>query len=175
MAVAGEKFEKGLNGIKGFPKIDGVDFNAVFASGVSAPAGSVTRLNSSGELALGVGTAFAMPLFTFHNSDDLSVSHTLGGNPATDKKAWITTDPVGRVLCIPAIAAVELTTTVFKTDDSYVPNAALKSDTTGDYAGMIRTGTHGTDTIVGVVSRGVIDNVYGYDCVAFWPVFLPPQ
>ena len=43
-------------------------------------------------------------------------------------------------------------------------------------AGKLDVGTLYTDMIVGIVSRGVVDNGYGHDAVAFWPfpVFPTP-
>ena len=64
--------------------------------------------------------------------------------------------------------------TNYVTNAQYAPNDHLTSATgSGASAGKLVAGTLGTDTICGVVSRGVIDNGYGYNALAFWPVYLP--
>ena len=118
---------------------------------------------------LGVGTSNAMPMFTFHASDDPTVSGN-GGDASVDAGVWVPINPTGTGMALPAAGAYELVSTHYKTDDVYAPNTLLKSDAAGAQIGKISVGTLGTHTIVGMVSRGVVDNGYGHNAVAFWPL-----
>ncbi len=172
--------EKTLNAVKGWPNPHAVDFTAVFAQSVLDAVdvvrpGSCVHLNDTGELELGVGSLDVMPMFTFFSSDDPVVVN-FGGDPATKKGGWVAVTPTGQMLCLPAKIAAELVSTEFDPDeeDDLTPNALLTSPTSGGNAGKLVVGTKYTDTICGFVSRGVVDNGYGYDAIAFWPwVILP--
>ena len=76
-------------------------------------------------------------------------------------------------MALVATGAYELTSTEFVAD-TYAPNDALTSDTAGANAGLLKKGTMYTDMIVGIVSRGQVDNGYGFDSIAFWPVAVFP-
>lgn len=158
-----------LNALKGWPQMAAVDFHTVFDPDIAVrvPAGSVVHLNSDGQYELGVGTLSVMPLFTFAASDDPTVTND-GGDPATEKGVWVPIAPTGQAMSLVATGAYELVSTNFVAG-SYPPNAKLTSPTSGGSAGKLTTGTIYTDMIVGVVSRGVVDNGYGYDGLAFWP------
>lgn len=164
-----------LNALKGWPQPAAVDFHTEFASDIAdrVPAGSCVHLNDDGMYELGVGTLPVMPLFTFQASDDLDVSND-GGDPATDKGVWIGINPTGQCMSLVAIGAYELVTTAFVPGD-FNPNDPLTSPTSGANAGLLTVGTMYTDMIVGIVSRGVVDNGYGYDAVAFWPFPVFPN
>jgi hypothetical protein len=114
-----------------------------------------------------------MPLFMFNGSNDQDVVND-GGDPATEKGVWIGISPTGQAMSLVSVGAYELVSTAF-VPGTYNPNDHLTSDATGADAGLIRVGTLWTDCVCGVVSRGVVDNGYGYDAVAFWPVYLPPH
>ena len=164
-----------LNALKGWPQPAAVDFNTEFAddlAGTTVLAGTVVRLNSAGKYALGVGSLSVMPLFLFHNSDDPDVVNE-GGDPATEAGVWIAISPTGQATALVAVGAYELVSTRY-VSASYPPNTHLTSPTSGSNAGKLVAGTPYTDTIVGVVSRGVVDNGYGYQALAFWPYYLPP-
>jgi len=186
-----------LNALKGWPQMAAVDFNAaldstVLGNGASGQgptrvqAGSVVHINSSGNFKLGVGTKNVMPMFLFNASDDPDVMND-GGNAATTKGVFIAISPTGQMMALVAIGAYELVTTAYDTSVSYAPNAPLTSgdqssggqiNQTGGLstyqpnAGLITAVAYtaiGTDMIVGICSRGVVDNGYGTDAVAFWP------
>lgn len=158
-----------LNALKGWPQPAAVDFHTEFDPGIGAVvlAGSVVHLNPSGKYVLGVGNLQVMPLFTFNSSDDPDVVND-GGNAATTKGVWIAISPVGQAMSLVAVGAYELVSTQF-VSDTYAPNDALTSATSGDDAGKLAKGTIGTNMIVGLVSRGIVDNGYGNDALAFWP------
>lgn len=167
-----------LNALKGWPHMAAVDFSAKFSATILAarvPAGAVVSLNPSVEYVLGVGNTNRMPLFTFNASDDPDVVND-GGDPTTEKGVWVGMTPSGAALAFPAVIAAELVSTNYDTDNpaDYVPNAKLTSPVeVSALAGKLVLGTLGTHTIVGVVSQGIVNNGYGTDAVAFWPVFLP--
>jgi|SRR5262245_4680644 len=169
--------EKTLNALKGWPQPAAVDFHSRFddaalaALGVTrVEQGSVVRLSATGLYLLGVGNINCMPMFTFQASDDPDVLN-YGGNPATKKGAWIPVSPTGQVMALPANGAYELVSTAFIEADraNLVPNALLTSPSSGANAGRIGIGIKGTNLIIGICSRGIVDNGYGYDAVAFWP------
>ena len=163
-----------LNALKGCPQPAAVDFNTEFAAGIATVVlpGSVVHLDSTGRYALGVGTLKVMPLFMFNGSDDPDVVND-GGDAATDKGVFIAINPTGQAMALVAVGAYELVSTAFVAG-TYNPNDALTSDTTGANVGLLRVGTMHSDMIVGIVSRGVVDNGYGYDAVAFWPLPVFP-
>lgn len=166
-----------LNALKGWPNPAAVDYHTEFdetLANVVVPPGSVTHLNSEGKYVLGVGTQAVMPLFMFNGSHDLDVRND-GGDAATEKGVWIPISPTGQAMSLVAIGAYELVSTAFVEDD-YAPNDPLTSalGTTGN-AGKLAVGVLYTDMIVGFVSRGVVDNGYGHDAVAFWPFPVFPN
>ena len=161
-----------LNALKGWPSPHALDFAAELSesiAGANLPvlSGTVVRLNASGKYELGVGTAKVMPLFLFNNSDDPDVQND-GGDAATEKGVWVEVTPSGKAMALVATGAYELTSTEFVAD-TYAPNDALTAGTAGATAGHLAKGTMYTDMIVGIVSRGEVDNGYGSDALAFWP------
>ena len=165
-----------LNALKGWPQPAAVDFHTEFASTISSVvlAGSVVRLNSAGKYELGVGTNAVMPMFVFNNSDDPDVVNE-APDAATEKGAYVPINPTGQAMALVAVGAYELVSTAY-VDADYSPNDPLTAATTGANAGKLVAGTLYTDMIVGIVSRGVVDNGYGHLALAFWPfpVFPTP-
>ena len=161
-----------LNALKGWPSMTALDYSAEFDSScfslvTEVLPGSVVSLNSSGKYVLGVGTSNVMPLFVFNGSNDPDVQNE-GGTAATDKGVWIAINPTGQALALVATGAYELVSTAYESG-SYPPNTPLTSRTTTANAGKLKSGTIGTDMIVGIVSRGLVDNGYGTTGLAFWP------
>lgn len=177
MAAPRQMTANTLNALKGWPQPAAVDFHTEFDDAITEVvlAGSVVHINSAGKYALGVGTTPVMPLFMFNNSDDPDVINE-GGDPATEKGVWVSISPTGQAMALVAVGAYELVSTAF-VDGDYAPNDPLTSDLSGGGdPGLLQVGTLYTDMIVGFVSRGVVDNGYGHDAVAFWPhpVFPTP-
>jgi hypothetical protein len=78
------------------------------------------------------------------------------------------------MMALVATGAYELASTAFVAG-TYTPNMPLTSPLAPSAnAGLLQEGTIGTDMIVGLVSRGVVDNGYGYDAIAFWPCPIFP-
>lgn len=172
MAAPRQMTANTLNALKGWPQPAAVDFHTEYADScfdeVSVVlAGSVVHIDSTGKYALGVGNDKVMPLFTFNNSDDPDVVNE-GGDPATEKGVWIAISPTGQAMALVAVGAYELVSTAFVAG-AYYPNDPLTAAKTGANAGKLAAGVMHTNMIVGLVSRGVIDNGYGHDALAFWP------
>jgi hypothetical protein len=177
MAAPRQMTEHTLNALKGWPSPHAVDHAAPLSESIDVAnlpvlGGSVVRLNAAGKYELGVGTLNVMPLFLFQNSDDPDVQND-GGDPATDKGVFVAITPSGKAMALVASGAYELTSTEF-VDDTYAPNDPLTSAIAGATAGKIKKGTLYTDMIVGIVSRGKVDNGYGFDAIAFWPTPVFP-
>lgn len=172
-----------LEHLKGVtPGVNYVDFRAKLSANVTIDPvykGRVVHLNSEGEYEMGVGTQAVMPLFLLSNSDDPDVRRT-GGDPATEKGIWRAGIPTGAMSALVAIGGFELLSTEFVAG-SYPPNThltAAASNSNASTGGVLTSGTLGTDTICGVVSRGVMAHKVGIanpDALAFWPVYIPPQ
>lgn len=177
MAAPRQMTANSLNALKGWPQMNAVDYTATFASSIPAGdlpvlAGSVVSLNSAGQYILGVGNTKVMPLFLFNNSDDPDVAND-GGNAATTAGVFIPIGPTGQALALVATGPYELVSTAFVTG-SYPPNTALTAALSGSAnPGKLQTGVINTNMIVGIVSRGVVDNGYGRSALAFWacPIF----
>jgi hypothetical protein len=165
-----------LNALKGWPQPAAVDYHTEFDESIVTEVlpGSVVHLNSAGKYALGVGTTPVMPLFMFNGSRDPDVINE-AGDPATEKGVWVPINPTGQAMALVAVGAYELVSTTF-VDGTYDPNDPLTAALAGADAGKLVVGTLYTDMIVGFVSRGVVDNGYGNDALAFWPfpVFPTP-
>jgi len=83
--------------------------------------------------------------------------------------------PTGQALALVAVGAYELVSTAFVAG-SYPPNTPLTANKSGSAApGKLRSGTLYTNMIVGIVSRGVVDNGYGKNALAFWPCPVFPN
>ena len=175
MAAPRQMTANTLNALKGWPQPAAVDFHTEFDASVEVEVlpGSVVHLNDDGKYELGVGTLPVMPLFMFNGSNDPDVQNE-GGDPATEKGVWVAINPTGQAMSLVAIGAYELVSTAF-VDGTYNPNDPLTSDLNGADAGKLQVGTLYTDMIVGFVSRGVVDNGYGHDAVAFWPFPVFPN
>lgn len=166
-----------LNAIKGWPQQAAVDFHTEYDASITGTVlpGSVARLNSSGKYLLGVGTNSVMPLFLFHGNTELGVVN-YGGNASITRGTWQAILPAGQAMSLVGIGAYELVSTAFVTGQTYNPNTPLTSPDAGANAGKLTPGTLYTDMIVGITSRGVVNNGYDADAVAFWPfpVFPTP-
>lgn len=164
-----------LNALKGWPAPAAVDYHTEFDSAITDEVlpGTVVHLNSEGKYALGVGNDPVMPLFMFNGSNDPDVQNE-GGDAATEKGVWIAINPTGQAMALVAVGAYELVSTAFVAG-TYDPNDPLTAAKTGGDAGKLAVGTLYTNMIVGLVSRGVVDNGYGEDALAFWPFPVFPN
>jgi len=107
-------------------------------------------------------------MFLFSNSDDPDVAND-GGDASTDAGVFVPISPTGQAMALVAVGAYELVSTAY-VSASYAVNAPLTADlAAGANPGLLQGGTLYTDMIVGFVSRGVVDNGYGKNALAFWP------
>lgn len=173
-----------LNALKGWPQMAAVDFHSELATTILTAVlpGSVVHLNSAGKYELGVGNDSVMPMFTFQHSLDPDVINE-ADDAATVKGAYVPVNPTGQLMALPAVGAYELVSTTYDDTQDYPPNTPLTAATGTSQdianallAGVLTPGTLYTNMIVGLVSRGVVDNGYGAAAVAFWPfpVFPTP-
>jgi hypothetical protein len=179
MAAPRQMTANTLNALKGWPQMNAVDYHSTFASTIPAGdlpvlAGSVVSLNSTGEFILGVGNTKVMPMFLFNNSDDPDVVND-GGDASVTRGVYVPISPTGQAMALVAIGAYELVSTAF-VDGSYPPNTPLTANLSGSAApGKLRAGVINTNMVVGLVSRGVVDNGYGKNALAFWPIPVFPN
>lgn len=176
MAAPRQMTSKTLNALKGWPQPAAVDFHAEFDATLAAIEvlpGSVVRLGSNGKYLQGVGNLKVMPLFMFNGSKDPDVINE-GGDAAVDKGVFVPINPTGQAMALVAVGAYELVSTAF-VSDTYAPNDALTSASSGGNAGLLSKGTMWTNMIVGIVSRGIVDNGYGHNALAFWPFPVFPN
>jgi len=173
MAAPRQMTANTLNALKGWPQMNAVDYHAELDSGIPGAdlpvlAGAVVQLNATGNFILGVGTDSVMPLFLFNSSDDPDVSND-GGGASTDAGVFVPISPTGQAMALVAVGAYELVSTAYVAA-AYAPNDPLTADKSGGgNPGLLQGGTMYTDMIVGLVSRGVVDNGYGKNALAFWP------
>jgi hypothetical protein len=162
-----------LNALKGWPSQSAVDYSTKLDSSITTTvlAGSVVHVDpTSGHYKLG-NAADQVPLFTFQNSDDPDVAND-GGDAAADKGVWVPVSPSGNIMALVATGAYELTSTQYDgVAGDFSPNVPLTGLATGKIDATAYNSGLG---VCGVVSRkGLQDNGYGHDCIAFWPYFLP--
>lgn len=135
------------------------------------PDGRVMHVNADSELETGA-QGFVMPLFLVRAGGALDVVND-GGD---DYEAVL---PSGVTTAIVATCGMELASAQFDADQTYYPNDKLrgiKANSTEATGGLLtnQTITLGTNTICGVVSRGVQRNAQTRrDMLYFWPVFIP--
>jgi len=175
MAAPRQMTANTLNALKGWPQMNAVDYHAAIDPSVCHPilAGSVVHLNCSGNFVPGVGSNAVMPLFIFNSSDDPDVSND-GGDASTTPGVFIPISPTGQAMALVAVGAYELVSTAY-VPCSYLPNDALTSCQGGPNAGKLEKGELYEKMIVGIVSRGVVDNGYGKNSLAFWPFPVFPN
>lgn len=135
------------------------------------PQGAVVHLDENYEFAAGVGTDNVMPILLASAVYEPDITMDIP-DPATDVDAWVGMPSVGKCLGLPASGGFEILSTCY-VDATYAPNDPLTAAKSGGDKGKLVAGVIGTDMIVGLVSRGVMKNGYGYDALAFWtcPIF----
>lgn len=180
MAAPRQMTQYTLNALKGWPNPAALDFEAKLNSAITerVQQGSCVHVDSAGTFSMGCDDTDLnpMPLFTFHASDDPDVTNE-APDASSVSGAFVPIAPTGVMMALVASGAYELVSTNYDSSGDFVPNDKLTSDTgtdpaTGD-AGQLKEGTLGTNVICGVVSRGVVNNGYGHNALAFWPCFLP--
>lgn len=158
-----QMFDNLLEPIKGWFHISALDKDVVPVdlTDTRLIAGRVVSLDSAGKAVPGLA-ANAMPLFLWQNATDFDVFRDAGGIGG------------GKLNTLVATGGYELQTTEFQTG-TFNPNTFLTADAPGAGAdiGKIKPGVVATDTILGIVSDGQLNNENGKAVVQFWTYFLP--
>lgn len=142
-------------------------------------------LGSAGSL-----TAAQTPLILHRSETSFDVVNgatAANGAPAAGQTigtyGWVAGIPTGNIGALVCTGPIEIESTEFDTTDTFNPGQPLKSPTyaqgaanagllyghrnwSGGGNGQV---TLGTDTVVGLVSRGSRTNNYGVAVLAFWP------
>lgn len=176
--------EKHAVAVKGFTdRKSPLQVVAPLAATVSTPvnAGRVVHLNNSYEFELGASKQ--MPMFLLQGSEDWDVKPP---GPQTASGAFLAqgTHTENHLSALVATGGFEIATTEFDGAQTYAINDFLRADANGlltnqNSAGTGKVQPYGSDTVVGVVSRGVQDNFYReYDVnlpkqLYFWTIYLP--
>lgn len=135
------------------------------------PDGRVVHVNADSEFETGA-KGFVMPMFLLRQGDALDVV-----NPGGDD--WQAIEPSGVNTAIVATCGYEIASAEFDDEQTYYPNDKLRgvlANSTLATGGLLtnQTITLGTNTICGVVSRGVARNPQTKrDMLYLWPVFIP--
>ena len=150
-----------LNALKGWPGPWALDKDADLEADETIYKGMCIYINASGNFQAGLECG-SMPIIAVRNSDGSDV-RTSPGNMTG-----------GKMTGIVVTGGYEIETTEFDEDLSYPPNTALTATNTGTDRGEITVGTFYDDTILGVVSDGVVTAPYSQSMLRFWSYFLPP-
>ena len=167
-----------LNAFKGWPAPHAIDGHYPINADEETPVyqGTCMALDADLTLVRGVGTSGDMPWWLFPSSEDADVKNN-GGDAETENRTWHGTSPGGDALVLCGLACYELVTSEFVEASAadFVPNAKLTSARSGGANdGKVDVGTVGTDTIVGIVTRGIVTKSYDREGLCFMTWYLPP-
>jgi hypothetical protein len=159
--VPAQNFDHLLDPVSGYDGMHDLQFHAEPAAGADFRRGSLVSLDASGKLVAGCGDA-DMPLWAINDTGDFDVASDVGNFSG------------GVVATFVATGGYELKTTEFVTTETYGPNDLLTAGTAGD-VGLVTPSPalYGDAVIVGCVSKGQFEEVYGQQVVQFWPLFIP--
>lgn len=180
MAIDTQMYEHTFDGVKGWFGEWVVDFQARLSADVSIVAyvGRCVHLNDDGDFEMGA-VGYQMPMFLTVGSN-----YPSAGNSSPSGR-WYAVHGA-RLSAVVAVSGLEVETTEFDSDQTYLPNQPLRAiasnsdQTTGGRltnAGVVKaeSATPASATaIVGIVSRAA-RKVQGdrNTVLAFWPVFKP--
>jgi hypothetical protein len=161
-----QDFDHLLDPISGYDGMHDLQYHAAPDASATFFRGSLISLNASGDWVTGTGglASNRMPCWAINATADLDVTADSGNISG------------GTVAAYPATCGMELVTTEYDTGGTYGPNTPLVHD--GGTPGFVTEGTApilAAESVVGIVTRGVYDEVYGQSVLAFWPVFLPAR
>lgn len=189
MVAPSQMFEHTLRPMKGWFHMAALDKAAKLAAAVTitAYAGRVVHLNSSGEFEMGVAGR-EVGIFIFQGSNLFAVSNP--GTTAAGGFMHQAIAPTGVLSGLVSIAGYELESTEFDSAPNlaYAPNQLLTavsgSNTNQTTSGVLcndRAGAGGSTGVVrqyvdaacGVVSDGQSVNEHGVAVLKFWSVYMP--
>jgi len=132
-----------------------VDSAAVFYRGM------LITLNSSGNFIKGITTEHDMPMWAVTGTTDFDFNGDVGNTSGGTMAAWVAT------------GGIEMFTTEY-VSGSYAPNDMLCPATAGD-AGKVKeaAAAYSLKLVCGVVSKGVVADIYNVNTIQFWPVYIP--
>lgn len=134
-------------------------------------AGSVGYIDSNNDFVLGVASDSSLtiarpPLIAFQNQTDFDVNPDLGNIAG------------GTIMALSCLGDFELESTQITAAQTFLTGSYLTADSSGN----IKTGSLGTDIILGIVSEidstttdGSFENEHGQDVVRFWTYFAPSE
>lgn len=128
--------------------------------------GSLVSIDpADGLIKAGLVLPWAMAMWAINSSQDFDVNGDTG-NVATQDMI---------VGSFPATCGMELKTTEFDIADlaSLVPQCLLTPSVANPGWVKAAAPDYSANAVVGVVSDGVMTEVYGQKCLVFWPVWMP--
>jgi len=162
-----QDFDHLLDPVSGYDGMHDLQYKAAPAEDEVFNRGSLISLDADGNFEAGLGGSGAnrMPLWAINASYDLDVKSDSGNISG------------GVVAAYPATGGFELVSTEFDTTGTYAPNDPLIDDDSVA-TGAMKLGTKpyaASETIVGIVSKGVFTETYNQTVIQFWPVCLPAR
>jgi hypothetical protein len=159
-------YDHECNVLKGWWHPHALDKSGPLAAGEEVLPGQVVYLDMNAEFRLGLPEN-SMPMFAWPGSADFDVSADVGNIQSQN------------LMALPVTGSYELQTTEFDERYSYHPNDHLavwdvqKTSYTEEYKGTVYVGNPYTDTICGIVSKGVEVNDFGKNFLSLWTYYLP--
>jgi hypothetical protein len=159
--VPAQNFDHLLDPVSGYDGMHDLQFHAPPEDGADFRRGALVSLNAAGNIVAGCGAA-DMPLWSINDTGDFDVASDVGNFSG------------GIIATFVATGGYELKTTEFVDTDVYAPNDLLTAGTAGD-VGLVglSPALYGDAVIVGCVSKGQFEEVYGQHVLQFWPMFIP--
>jgi hypothetical protein len=165
LLTPGQNFEHLLDVISGYDGMHDLQYKAPPAAAADWRRGSLVSLDAAGDFVAGLDVSHAMPIWTFNDTGDFDVNSDVGNISG------------GVVAGYPATGGYELVTTEYDVAD-VVPLAVPNAPIIDAGAGLVGAGAVpvlAAESIVGVVSAGIRNEVYGQSVLQFWPVYLPAR
>jgi hypothetical protein len=149
-----------LNALKAWPGPWALDKEADLEDNEVVFKGTCMYLNANGNFQAGLACN-AMPVLSVRNSSGSDVRQSPGNITG------------GKVAGIVVTGGYEVETTEYDDTQNYAPNTPLTAVNTGVTRGIVTVGTFYIDTVLGVVSDGVITGPYSKGLLRFWTCFIP--
>jgi hypothetical protein len=178
LLVPGQNFDHLLDIISGYDGMHDLQYHAVPADGETWERGALLSIDADGKYIAGLSAVDGgeMPMWAVNARDDFDANSDVGN--ISGASARQDGQKLGGIASYVATGGYEIATTEFDAAAvaSYIPNAPLIHD--GATAGFVTAGTNPpalAESIVGIVSKGVREEVYGQSVLQFWPVYLPAR
>ena len=160
-----QMYDQAFNGLKGWPLPAPLDKTAALDSTVS---GLVRRR------AVYLDPTATTPTFLMGGPANTPVCFAIQGQNELDANSDVGNISGGNISGLSCLGTFELEVSEYVDGNDYAPNTPLTVHTVaGDDFAKLTEGAFYTDTIVGIVSDGVLADAYGVDRLRFWTYFLP--